>query len=268
MVQRELLKLDSVSYSYEEERVAIKDVSVAIHTGERIAVLGNNGAGKSTFFLCCNGVLKPDYGTLFLNDEKVTKARKDIMELRRSVGLVFQEADVQILAGTVKAEISFGPMNLKLPKDEVLQRTEEAMEILDLMEYENRAPQYLSGGEKKRVTLADIVAMRPQLMLLDEPASSLDPQNRKILEKHLETLHEDGIALMIATHDVDFAWRWADRILVFSEGKLQKDATPMEVFSDDGLLERCGLEQPLLYQVAKIIGMDFIPKTVKGFTKK
>ena len=164
----EILRLEHVSYRYEERYPAQKDVCVAIYEGERIAVLGGNGAGKSTFFLCCNGVLRPQSGKVYLRGQEITSSKKDIMLLRQAVGLVFQEPDSQIIAGSVESEISFGPMNLKLPHDEVRRRVAGALESMSLTGYRNRAPHYLSGGEKKRVCIADILAMRPDILLLSD----------------------------------------------------------------------------------------------------
>ena len=260
----EILQLQQVSYSYEEHKDALSDCTVCIGTGERIAVLGNNGAGKSTFFLLANGVLTPRCGQIILDGQPVGKTNKEKNRLRRSVGLVFQEPDVQILAGTVRQEISFGPMNLRLPKDEVAERVERAMEQLDLTDYRNRAPQYLSGGEKKRVTIADVLAMQPRIMLLDEPTASLDPANTQLLEENLYHLEQQGITLVISTHDVDFAWRWAERVLVFHEGRLVRDAAPDEVFADTDLLRQCSLKQPMLYQVCEALGLQ-PQRTIESF---
>lgn len=252
---KELLAFEQVAYHYDSggEREALFPLSVRLSEGEKIAVLGSNGAGKSTFFLLANGVLTPRSGTILLDGVPVGKKEKQRMQLRRRVGLVFQDPDVQLLAGTVEEEVSFGPMNLGLPEEEVRCRVEMALESLGLTEYRSRGPQYLSGGEKRRVAIADILAMEPQIMLLDEPASNLDPAGQALLEETLEALHRKGIALLVATHDVDFAWRWADRILVFHNGRLEEDAAPETVFAQEELLSRCGLEQPLLWKVAKAL---------------
>lgn len=260
---KELLRFERVSFAYEEGRDALNDVSVSIGAGEKIAVLGNNGAGKSTFFLLANGVLKPRSGKIFLKGTAVGRSAKELNTLRRSVGLVFQDPDVQILAGSVEEEISFGPMNLRLPREEVLSRVDGAISAFALEEYRQRAPQYLSGGEKKRVTLADALAMEPRLLLLDEPAASLDPANTRLLEQNLAMLSERGMGLLISTHDVDFAWRWADRILLFHEGRLAADGDPETIFCDLPLLETCGLEQPLLCQAGAALGLDRMPRTVE-----
>lgn len=260
---KELLRFEQVSFAYEEGRDALSNVSVSIGTGEKIAVLGNNGAGKSTFFLLANGVLKPRSGKIFLEGTAVGRSAKELNILRRSVGLVFQDPDVQILAGSVEEEISFGPMNLRLPREEVQRRVDGAIAAFALEEYRQRAPQYLSGGEKKRVTLADALAMEPRLLLLDEPAASLDPANTRLLEQNLAMLSERGMGLLISTHDVDFAWRWADRILLFHEGGLAADGDPETIFRDLPLLETCGLEQPLLCQAGQLLGLKKLPRTVR-----
>ena len=259
---KELLRFEQVSYQYDsgEEREALFPLSVCLHEGEKIAVLGSNGAGKSTFFLLANGVLSPGSGTVVLEGNPIGKREKQRMALRRTVGLVFQDPDVQLLAGTVEEEISFGPMNLGLPEEEVRRRVEMALESLGLTRYRSRGPQYLSGREKRRVAIADILAMEPKLMLLDEPSSNLDPAGRQLLEETLETLHRKGMTLAVATHDVDFAWRWADRVLVFHGGRLERDDKPEAVFADEELLSRCGLEQPVLWKVAKALKIP-VPKS-------
>lgn len=258
---KELLAFEQVSYQYDSggEREALFPLSVRLFAGEKVAVLGSNGAGKSTFFLLANGVLTPRSGTILLDGAPVGKKEKQRMQLRRRVGLVFQDPDVQLLAGTVEEEVSFGPMNLGLPEEEVRRRVDMALESLGLTEYRRRGPQYLSGGEKRRVAIADVLAMEPQIMLLDEPSSNLDPAGQALLEETLKSLHQKGMALLVATHDVDFAWRWADRILVFHNGRLEQDAPPHAVFAQEELLSRCGLEQPLLWKVAKALKIP-VPK--------
>ena len=189
MREEELLKVKDLSFTYEEEPV-LKNISLTVSRGEKIAVMGSNGAGKSTFFLNLNGVLKPDAGEIFLNGRKIGK--KDMGLLRRQVGFVFQDADSQIIASNVRAEISFGPMNLGLDRAEVIRRVDSAVSYLQLEELQKRAPHYLSGGEKKRVSIADILAMEPELLIFDEPMAALDPVNAQKVEDILNKLHEDG----------------------------------------------------------------------------
>lgn len=264
---KEILRLEGLRYSYDGDRTALQDLSVTLYAGERTAVLGSNGAGKSTFFLCCNGVLCPSAGKIFLNGRELRSNGPDRLALRKAVGLVFQDPDSQMIAGTVEAEISFGPMNLRLGTEEVRSRVDQAIERFQLEPFRSRPPHFLSGGEKKRVSLADVLAMEPQLLLLDEPAASLDPANSILLEKNLCRLEEKGLGLVIATHDVDFAWRWAERVLVFHQGVLRADTDPLTVFGDKALLEECGLQQPTLYQVGKLLGIVPPPRTVQELEK-
>ncbi len=213
-MKNELLRLEHVCFRYEDKFPALKDVSITFQRGERIVVLGNNGAGKSTFFLCCNGILHPQSGEIFLKGQKMSGSKEDVRRLRQTVGLVFQEPDTQIIAGTVGSEVSFGPMNLGLDRQEVELRITRSLARMNLEGYENRAPHYLSGGEKKRVSIADILAMEPDMILLDEPTASLDPENVALLERTLEELNEAGITLVVSTHDVDFAYGFARRAVV------------------------------------------------------
>ena len=261
----ELLRLEHVNFHYEENYPALKDVCVKLHKGERIAVLGNNGAGKSTFFLCCNGVLHPQSGKIYLRGNEITHSKKDIMSLHQAVGLVFQDPDSQIIAGTVESEVSFGPMNLGLDHDEVARQVTLALEQMNLSGYENRAPQYLSGGEKKRVSIADILAMQPDIILLDEPTASLDPENVTVLEEILDEFSNAGITLVISTHDVDFAYRFAERGVVFSHGEIIADSGIDEVFSSEETLNKAGLKKPLLYAAAELLHTHFQGNTL---TKK
>lgn len=258
----ELLRLEKVCYRYEDKYIGLSGASAAFHTGERVAVLGNNGAGKSTFFLCCNGVLHPQEGCIFLKGQEITNAKKDLSLLRQTVGLVFQDPDSQIIAGTVEDEVSFGPVNLRLSADEVRSRVDLSLAKMNLVGYETRAPQYLSGGEKKRLSIADILAMQPEMILLDEPTASLDPENVAILEQTLEQLNRAGIALVVSTHDVDFAYRFATRSIVFSHGEIIADAGVEEVFSSENTLTAAGLKKPLIYAAAELLENRF-PESVR-----
>ena len=262
-----ILRLENVSYAYPDGPDAVKNLSVSIEKGERVAVLGRNGAGKSTFFLLCNGVLEPETGRIFCAGKPVTRKKQDLLELRRRVGIVFQEAENQILAVTVEGEVSFGPLNLVLPLPEVERRTAQALTAMGLEGYAQRSPQYLSGGEKKRVTIADILAMEPDVILLDEPTASLDPENVTRLEEILDRLTQAGIALLVSTHDVDFAARFARRGLVFNRGRLAKDASMEEIFADSALLEQAGLRKPWLWQAAEALrpGEKTYPLTMEQY---
>ena len=214
-------------------------------------MLGSNGAGKSTFFLSINGVLKPHAGEVIYRGEKITKKR--LNHLRKNVGIVFQDADNQIIASTVMSEVAFGPMNLKLPREEVLRRVDKALDYMNITEFRDRPPHYLSGGEKKRVSIADIIAMESEVIIFDEPTAALDPLNAQMLEEVLRKMWEEGRTILISTHDVDFAYRWAERVLVFHQGKIIADDTPLRVFQQEELLKKANLRHPMLYDVCEIL---------------
>ena len=202
-MEQPVLQAKDLYFSYDGKVNALDGVSLDIHAGERIAVLGPNGAGKSTFFLCLNGVLAPARGEIVLDGRPVDKkGRKRLCE---RAGIVFQNADDQIIASTVAAEVSFGPMNLRLPKDEVARRVDHALDYMDLQAFRARPPHELSGGEKKRVTIADILAMESEVILFDEPAASLDPAGEERLEGVLGRLSAGGRTLVISTHDMDLS---------------------------------------------------------------
>lgn len=246
-----ILQADSLYFTYDGRTPALDGTSLSVRKGERIAVLGCNGAGKSTFFLCLNGVLKPEKGAVALHGKTV--GERELGLLREHVGIVFQNADDQIIASTVSAEVSFGPMNLRLPVDEVQRRVDEALAYMELEEYRFRPPHYLSGGEKKRVSIADILAMHSEIILFDEPSTSLDPAGADMLEDVLRRLSEGGKTLLISTHDMDFAFRWATRAVVFCQGKIIKDSTPLEVFQDAETLRCAHLKQPVMLSVFRTL---------------
>ncbi len=265
MKEKPVLSLHDVSFSYYGEKAALSHVSLDIHAGERIAVLGPNGAGKSTLFLNMNGVLTPQTGTVSYKGAVIT--RKSLNELRKGVGIIFQDADNQIIAPSVRAEISFGPMNLKLPPEEVKERVRRAAAFMNLEGFEDRPPHYLSGGEKKRVSIADIIAMDPDVFLFDEPTASLDPANAQQLEETLQLLSQRGKTLLISTHDVDFAYRWADRVLVFSQGELTADGTPPAIFSQDDLCQKANLKSPIIFRIGRMLEQKNLLKE-KGSTPR
>lgn len=271
MLGKKLIEMKKVSFSYNEEGLTLSDINIEIFKGDKIAVLGANGSGKSTFFMNLAGVLFPHTGEIMLNGDKITK--KTISKLREKIGIVFQEPDYQIIASTVWSEVSFGPMNLSLSKDEVSSRVCEALKYMNLTQYAQRPPHYLSGGEKKRVTIADIIAMKSEIIIFDEPTSSLDPVNSEMLENTLSSLHDEGKTLIISTHDVDFAFRWADRIVVFDNGQIISDDIPENTFENDEVLNRSNLRKPIIMDMVDIlieknilIKPEKYPKTITEFS--
>lgn len=248
---KSILSIENLHYIYGNGKAALDGVSVDIYEGEKIAVIGSNGSGKSTFFLNINGVFTPEHGKIFYRGAAVNK--KNLKELRKNIGIVFQDADNQIIASTVRAEVGFGPMNLKLSKEEVLERVEEALAYMNISDFKERPPHYLSGGEKKRVTIAGIIAMKSEIIIFDEPTASLDPLNAFMLEEVLEKLALEGKTMLISTHDVDFAYRWAERVIVFCDGKIIADGAPLEIFKNKPILKQANLKQPTMLEVYELL---------------
>lgn len=260
-----ILKIEDLYYTYGNGKAALNGVSTEIYKGEKIAVIGSNGSGKSTFFLNIDGVLMPEKGKIIYKDTVINK--KNIKELRKNIGIVFQDADNQIIASTVMAEVGFGPMNLKLSKDEVLKRVDEALEYMNISHLKNRPPHYLSGGEKKRVSIADIIAMKSEIIIFDEPTAALDPLNSIMLEEVLLKLGNEEKTMLISTHDVDFTYRWAERVLVFNDGKIIADGSPLEIFKNKDILRKANLKQPTMLEVYESLVESGLLKDKKEYPK-
>ncbi|MDO4977285.1 MAG: ABC transporter ATP-binding protein [Eubacteriales bacterium] len=257
-----ILQVKDLYYAYNDEKTALNGIDLAIYPGEKIAVVGSNGAGKSTFFLNVNGVLSPEHGEIRFKDIPITK--KTLPQLRKNIGIVFQDADNQIIASSVRAEVSFGPMNLKLPREEVVERVNMAMDYMNLNGFADRPPHYLSGGEKKRVAIADIIAMKSEVIIFDEPTAALDPLNANMLEQVLDQLTQEGKTLLVSTHDVNFTYRWADRVLVFCQGKIIADGTPREIFTNDEVVKKANLMRPTMLDVyEQLVAHHLLPKDDK-----
>lgn len=245
-MKKVLIEARNIHFAYDEKEI-LKGINLSVYEGEKIAVMGSNGAGKSTFFLNLNGVLSPDKGEILIDGEKIGKG--ELKKLRKKVGFVFQDADSQIIASNVRAEISFGPMNMGLKRNEVIKRVDSAIEYMDLIDLQDRAPHYLSGGEKKRVSIGDILAMESEILIFDEPMASLDPVNSENVEKILNRLHGDGKTIITATHDVDFACRFAERVIVFSDGNIIAEGSPYEIFNNGEVLREANLKKPAVMTI-------------------
>ncbi len=248
-----IIEARDLCYNYPDGTKAIENINFIAERGECIALLGANGAGKSTLLKHFNGILKPVKGKLLIKGEEIT--RENILEVRKTIGLVFQDPDDQIFAPTVKQDVAFGPVNLGLSNEVIEHRVSESLELVGLKGYEARVPHYLSGGEKKRVAIAGILAMEPQVIILDEPTAGLDPDGVKKIIKLLKELNDKfGITIIVATHDVDTVPLFADRICVLSKGKMILDGTPKAVFSKESLLEESSLDVPTVTRLFKKLG--------------
>ena len=241
-----MLEVKNIKYSYNSDYQALKGVSLKVEKGEMVALLGKNGAGKSTLFLHLNGIYEPDEGQVFIDGEELKYDKKTLLKFRQKVGIVFQNPDDQIFAPTVEEDVAFGPLNLGLPMEEVQKRVTESLARVGMSGYEKKAPHHLSGGQKKRVAIAGILAMRPKIMVLDEPTAGLDPQGVTALTKLLKELNEEGITIIISTHEVNLVPDYAKKVFVLVDGLLIAEGTPKEIFSQPEILEQANLEVPIV----------------------
>ena len=254
-----MLEVKNIKYSYNSDYQALRGVSLKVERGEMVALLGKNGAGKSTLFLHLNGIYQPDEGQVFIDGEELKYDKKSLLKFRQKVGIVFQNPDDQIFAPTVEEDVAFGPLNLGLSMEEVQDRVEEALARVGMSGFEKTAPHHLSGGQKKRVAIAGILAMKPEIMVLDEPTAGLDPQGVVNLQKLLRQLNDEGITIVISTHEVDLVPNYAQRVFVLVDGLLIAEGTPKEIFAQPEILEQANLKLPIvteLFQELELEGFD------------
>ena len=244
-----MLEVRNIKYSYNKDYQALKGVSLKVEKGQMVALLGKNGAGKSTLFLHLNGIYEPDEGQVFIEGEELKYDKKSLLKFRQKVGIVFQNPDDQIFAPTVEEDVAFGPLNLKLPMEEVQRRVTEALARVGMSGYEKTAPHHLSGGQKKRVAIAGILAMKPKIMVLDEPTAGLDPQGVTALSKLLRELNDEGITVIISTHEVNLVPTYAEKVFVLVDGQLVAEGTPKDIFAQPEILEQANLEVPIVTEL-------------------
>lgn len=245
-----ILKADDLYFSYEgEKNHSLNGLSLEIERGKKIAFMGANGSGKSTFFLCCNGIHKPVRGQLYLDGQPYDYSKKGLLKLRQRVGIVFQDPDNQLFSASVYQEISFGILNLGVSEEEAQKEVEKVIRDLEITPFRHRPTHALSGGQKKQVSIGDILVMHPDIMIFDEPAAALDPRHTRIVNRIIDRFTEQGITVMMSTHDVNFALEWADQVFLFKEGKVLAEGTPVQVFSDREVLRETNLEQPAVMEL-------------------
>lgn len=240
-----MLEFRDVNYSYAgSSEPALRNCSVRLPTGKRIAIIGRNGSGKSTLFLHCNGILKPQSGEILLDGEPISYSRKALKQLRQTVGIVFQQASNQLFSANVAQDISFGPLNLGLDQAEVRARIDEVAKLCQIEDLLDRPTHALSGGQQSRVALAGVLAMRPEVLLVDEPTATLDPPMRRQLFAIFDALHQSGTTLILATHEMEIAFRWADYVVVLDQGKVLLADSAEKVYQHETLLRDLDLFDP------------------------
>ncbi|SEG07629.1 energy-coupling factor transport system ATP-binding protein [Caloramator fervidus] len=235
-------------YDEEKKRIALNGIDIEIRKGEFIAIIGHNGSGKSTLAKHFNAILVPDEGDIIVLGIN-TKDQDKVWDVRKNVGMVFQNPDNQIVATIVEEDVAFGPENLGVPPEDIRKRVDEALKAVDMFEYAKHGPHLLSGGQKQRVAIAGVLAMKPSCIVLDEPTAMLDPSGRKEVMETIKRLNKEGITIVLITHFMEEAVE-ADRVIVMSDGKVVLDGTPREVFKNVSLLKQLGLDIPQMMQLA------------------
>ena len=240
-----VIEAQDVSFTYEgNEEKALEGLDLKIRRGSRVAFMGGNGSGKSTFFLCLNGIRKPDSGRICIDGKPIEYTRKGLLDVRGKVGIVFQEPDNQLFSASVYEEISFGILNLGADEETARREVDQVIGELEITPFKDRPAHALSGGQKKQVAIADILVMHPEVMILDEPAAALDPAHTRKVHQIVDRLTGKGITVLMATHDIDYAYRWADEIVLMHEGRVLRQGTPEAVCADRAALREAELEPP------------------------
>ena len=249
-----IIETQNLTFSYADgdedaavEIPALENVSLSIERGEYVAILGHNGSGKSTLAKLLNMILIPTVGKIFIDGTDITSedfTEDDMFDIRRKIGMVFQNPDNQLVATVVEEDVAFGPENLGLPREEIRRRVNSSLALVGMTDYTRHAPHKLSGGQKQRVAIAGIIAMKPQVIIFDESTAMLDPHGRREVVDIMERLNkEEEITILNITHYMEEAAR-ADRVIVINDGKITLDGTPREVFSNVEKLRSMGLEAP------------------------
>ncbi len=245
------IKIENLTHIYNKglsyETVALDNVSFTIEDGEFVAVIGHTGSGKSTLIQHINGILKPDSGSIVINDTDITQKGVKMVEIRKKVGLVFQYPEYQLFEDTIAKDIAFGPKNMGLTEEEVELRVRESMDMVSLPyeEFAKRSPFDLSGGQKRRVAIAGVIAMKPEVLILDEPTAGLDPRAHKEIIDLLVRLHKNSDCnIILVSHNMEDVAQIADKIIVMHNGRVFSMGTPREVFRERKRISEIGLEAP------------------------
>ena len=248
-----LLAIRGLDYCYSGGIAALNQLDLLIEKGRKLAILGANGSGKTTLLLHLNGTFRPTRGDLLLDGRPVGYDRRFLNDWRRRVGLVLQEPDDQLFAATVGQDVSFGPLNLGLSAAETAERVREALEALRIAHLRDRATHQLSFGQKKRVAIAGVLAMRPEILVLDEPTAGLDAHGVTHLLGALQPLSAAGTTLVFSTHDVELAYAWADQVALFHNGAVLRQGETVAVLADRDIMQQARMRSPLLLELAQLL---------------
>ena len=244
----DIIRMEHVTFTYpatdvKESFNALNDLTLSIEKGSFVAIIGQNGSGKSTMAKLVNALLLPGEGTVWVNGYD-TRDEAHLWDVRQSAGMVFQNPDNQIVSSIVEDDVAFGPENLGVEPAEIRRRVDEALEAVGMTAFRKNAPHLLSGGQKQRIAIAGAIAMRPQCIVFDEPTAMLDPKGRKEVMRIIRQLHAEGITCILITHFMEEAAQ-ADRIVILNDGRIYMDGTPREIFTDRDSLMALGLDVPM-----------------------
>ena len=259
------IRVEALTHTYSAgtpfEKTAIENIDLTIPSGQFVGVLGHTGSGKSTFIQHLNALLKPSSGTVYVDGEDINKDKKTRRAVKNKVGLVFQYPEYQLFEETVFADIAFGPKNMGLGKEEIEQRVREAADFVGVEEeLFQRSPLELSGGQKRRIAIAGVIAMRPGVLILDEPTAGLDPAGcRQIMDNICRYRRESGATVLIVSHNMDDAARLTERLIVFNRGRVAMDGTPEQIFSQPEKLVEIGLSVPQSTRLAMALRARGVP---------
>ncbi|MEG0501762.1 MAG: ATP-binding cassette domain-containing protein [Cellulosilyticaceae bacterium] len=254
MTYATILETKHLCFKYPDGTHALQDVSIAIPHGKTVAILGGNGAGKSTLFLHLNGILKPSSGSVLYDGLPIAYHSKGLSLLRQQIGIVFQDPDQQLFSASVYQDVSFGVMNLGIPEDKARMLIESAIEHTGIDAFRGKPTHSLSYGQKKRVALAGIIAMRPKVLILDEPTAGLDPQGVSEIMKLIKSLQEElQISVILSTHDIDLVPLYCDYIYVLDQGRVVSEGDPDEIFSHPEELRKVHLRLPRIGHLMEIL---------------
>lgn len=250
-----MIIFDGVWFSYTSNEPVLRDICLQLRSGEVIGLMGENGAGKTTLVKHINGLLKPDRGNVYVRG--VDTQQTSIAELARQVGFVFQNADHQLFADTLDAEIAFALRNLGFSDEEIQKRVDRFLDLFELKQYRDQSPFLLSGGERKRLAMASVLCVEPSILILDEPTQAQDANQKKKMLSFIETFRKSDRIVLLVTHDVEFAVQAVDRLLILSQGQLIADGSPRQILSNPTLLEQARLLPPQLTQFAHQIAKNY-----------
>ncbi len=252
----DILSFKNLSYKYSDGTMALKNINMNIEKGSSIAVLGGNGSGKSTLFLHCNGILKPSEGEVYYNGEKVRYTKSALFELRRDVGIVFQNSDEQLFSSSVENDIMFGMKNLKLDKSEIDRRFKEVTKRTGVLNFLNKPTHALSFGQKKRVAIAGVLAMQPSIIILDEPTAGLDPQGTsEILQLITEIKKDLGITIVFSTHEIDLVPLYSDKAIILNNGEVVYSGDLNYLWNNPNILRENNLRLPRISHLMEVLSI-------------